>query len=181
LIYTLTYGGLRWSGAVRLKTSSVQLLQRRIEVTETLSEVNGVLYEVPPKTWEQRSISDPPFVADMLGAHLGNHCTPGHESLVFSTATGTPFRSSNFRRAVWLPATAAIGQEGLRIHDLRHTCASLHIATEADLHCVKEHLGHSSIRVTADIYGHLYDDKKDDVALRLEILRNASSSDRRIV
>jgi integrase len=175
LIYTLAYGGLRWAEAVGLKAGSVELLRRRIEVTETLSEVNGVLYQVPPKTWEQRSISIPPFVADMLGAHLGNYSISDHGALAFTTAAGTPLRSSNFRRSVWLPAIAAIDQEGLRVHDLRHTCASLHMAAGTNLHYVKEHLGHSSINVTVDIYGHLYDDTKDEVALRLETLRNTGS------
>ena len=72
-----------------------------------------------------------------------------------------------------LPATAAIGEEGLRVHDLRHTCASLLIATEAQADHVREHLGHSSINVTMNVYGHLYEDKKDEVALRLETLRNS--------
>jgi integrase len=174
LVYTLAYGGLRWAEAVGLKSGNVQLLRRRIRVIETLSEVNGALYEVPPKTWEQRSVSIPPFLADMLGAHLGSHSDSDQGALAFTTAAGTPLRSSNFRRAVWLPAIAAISQEGLRVHDLRHTCASLLIATDAHPHYVKEHLGHSSIRVTMDVYGHLYEDTKDDVALRLESLRNAS-------
>jgi integrase len=175
LIYTLAYGGLRWAEAVGLKRGDVNLLRRRIEVRETLSEVNGLLHQVPPKTWEQRSVAIPPFVADILGGHIGSFCDSGADSLTFTTATGTPLRSANFRRAVWLPATSAIGQRGIRIHDLRHTCASLLIAAEAHPHHIKEHLGHSSIRVTMDVYGHLYEDRKDDVALRMEDLRNASS------
>jgi integrase len=111
----------------------------------------------------------------MLGEHIGTYSDADRDNLTFTTAKGTPLRSSNFRRSVWLPAIEAIEQAGLRVHDLRHSCASLLIATDAHPHYVKEHLGHSSIRVTMDIYGHLYDDKKDDMALRLEDLRSASS------
>jgi integrase len=132
-------------------------------------------YEVPPKTWEERSVSIPPFVADIIGAHLGMSTDLDAMDLAFTTAAGKPLRSSNFRRDVWLPAIAAIGEEGLRVHELRHTCASLLIATDAHPHHVKEHLGHSSIRVTMDVYGHLYEDKKDEVALRLEDLWTAAN------
>ena len=54
-------------------------------------------------------------------------------------------------------------------------CASLLIATETPSEHVKEHLGHSSINVTVDAYGHLYENKKDEVAFRLEKLRMGSS------
>jgi len=74
-----------------------------------------------------------------------------------------------------LPAIAAIGQEGLPVHELRHTCASLLIASDPHPHHVKEHLGHSSIRVTMDTYGHLHGDKKDEIALRLEHLWTATN------
>ena len=84
------------------------------------------------------------------------------------TANDTPLRSSNFRRWVWNPAVAELGEEGLRIHDLRHTCASLLIHPGH----VREHLGHSSIRVTMDVYGHLYDDVRDEIADRLERQRS---------
>lgn len=175
LVYTLAYGGLRWAEAVGLKRRSVHLLRRRIDVVETLSEVSGVLHEVPPKNWENRSVAIPPFVADIIGRHLGSYAEPDLDALVFTTGSGTPLRSANFRRAVWLPATAAIGEEGLRVHDLRHTCASLLIATEAPTDHVKDHLGHSSINVTVDVYGHLYEDKRDEVAVRLEKLWMDSS------
>jgi len=92
---------------------------------------------------------------------------------VFTTDSGTPLRSANFRRKVWLPAIAEIGQDRLRPHDLRHTCASLLIAADAHPRHIKEHLGHSSIRVTMDVYGHLYEDSKDEIAERLDRKRSA--------
>jgi integrase len=67
---------------------------------------------------------------------------------------------------------AELGEEGLRIHDLRHTCASLLIAAGAHPGHVREHLGHPSIRVTMDVYGHLYDDVRDEIADRLERQRS---------
>ncbi|MBT8487455.1 MAG: site-specific integrase [Gemmatimonadetes bacterium] len=172
LIYLLAYGGLRWAEAVGLKVEYVNLLRRRIVVSETLSEVKGRLHPVPPKTWESRTIAIPPFVADVLGEHIGRFTGDTQDGLLFVTDNGTPLRSSNFRRWVWSPAVAKLGEEGLRIHDLRHTCASLLIAAGAHPGHVREHLGHSSIRVTMDVYGHLYDDVRDEIADRLERQRS---------
>lgn len=168
LIYVLTYGGLRWAEAVGLRREHVNLLRRRIVVAETLSEVSGQLYPVPPKTWESRTVAIPPFVADILGEHIGRFTEGNEDGLLFTTNDGTPLRSSNFRRWVWRPALTQLGEEGLRVHDLRHTCASLLIAAGAHPGLVREHLGHSSIRVTMDVYGHLYEDVRDEIAERLE-------------
>jgi integrase len=165
----LAYGGLRWAEAIGLKTKHLNLLRRRIDVRETLSEVGGQFHIVPPKTWEARTVAIPPFVADVLGDHIGHFTDAGSESLIFTTS-GTPLRASNFRRRAWYPAVAQIGQEGLRIHDMRHTCASMLIAAGAHPGLVREHLGHSSIRVTMDVYGHLYEDTKDEIAQRLQTI-----------
>jgi integrase len=175
LILVLAYGGIRWAEAVGLKLRRVNLLRRRIEVTETLSEVNGKLHTVPPKTWEGRTIAIPSFVVDALGVHIGLFTDGDPDSLVFTTDSRTPLRSSNFRRKVWLPAITEIDQDGLRPHDLRHTCASLLIAADAHPRHIKEHLGHSSIRVTMDVYGHLYEDSKDEIVDRLETNRRTGT------
>ena len=59
-------------------------------------------------------------------------------------AGGTPLRRENFRRRVWLPACEAVGVEGLRFHDLRHTNATLAAASGAPLRAVMHRLGHHS-------------------------------------
>jgi integrase len=76
-------------------------------------------------------------------------------SWVFTSATGTMIDPDNFRHRVWakLPAKAELRQ--IRIHDLRHTFASLLIQQGESLAYVKDQMGHHSIRVTVDVYGHL--------------------------
>ncbi|MFQ5554687.1 MAG: site-specific integrase [Acidimicrobiia bacterium] len=169
LVYVLAYGGLRWAEAIGLKTKHVNLLRRRVEGRETLSEVGGRFHIVPPQTSEVRTVAIPPFAADVLGNNIGRFTDAGSESLIFK-AGGTPLRASNFQRRVWYPAVARTDQEGLRIHDMRHTCASMLIAAGAHPGLVREHLGHSSIRVTMDVYGHLYEDTKDEIAQRLQAI-----------
>ncbi|MDZ7929046.1 MAG: tyrosine-type recombinase/integrase [Rhodococcus sp. (in: high G+C Gram-positive bacteria)] len=62
----------------------------------------------------------------------------------------------NLTRRAGLPST-------LRAQDLRHTCAALLIAANVPAKAIQAHLGHSSFKVTMDIYGHLYDDASDAV------------------
>lgn len=74
--------------------------------------------------------------------------------LVFTTPLGTPVDPRNFSRLVGeLCQKAGIGHWSP--HELRHSCASLLLAQGVPLEVVSEVLGHSSIRVTKDVYGHL--------------------------
>jgi integrase len=62
-------------------------------------------------------------------------------------------------------ATAAVeGCEGIRLHDLRHSCASLAIRAGANVKVVQRLLGHKSATLTLDRYGHLFPDDLDAVA-----------------
>jgi len=69
-----------------------------------------------------------------------------------------------------VPAVRAVGLEGLRFHDLRHTFVSLWIAAGADPKEVSVRAGHSSVAFTLDRYGHLYEDADDAVSDRLDAL-----------
>lgn len=80
--------------------------------------------------------------------------TPMPET-VFLTAAGEPVDGDNFRRRVFQPLLGAAKVPVVRIHDLRHTFASLLIQNGESLAYVRDQLGHSSIQVTVDIYGHL--------------------------
>ena len=88
---------------------------------------------------------------------------------MFTTPTGTPPRNSNFRLQNWYQAVAEADlPQGLRIHDLRHTCASLLAAADASPKVVQLRLGHSSITVTMDRYTHLFPSDIDALVRRLD-------------
>jgi integrase len=70
------------------------------------------------------------------------------------------------------PAVVRAGlREQLRFHDLRHTAAALLIAEGATMEQVKQILGHSTIRVTSDTYGHPFDDHADPLMAALDARR----------
>lgn len=64
---------------------------------------------------------------------------------------------------------------GLRVHDLRHTAASLAISCGANVKVVQRMLGHKNASMTLDLYSHLYTEDLEDLAARLdERYRNAA-------
>ena len=74
---------------------------------------------------------------------------------VFVNEDGGVIHEANLRNRVFFKALAKAGLRRIRIHDLRHTFASLLIQNSESLAYVKEQLGHHSIQITVDIYGHL--------------------------
>jgi integrase len=74
---------------------------------------------------------------------------------VFASSEGTPIDMHNVERRVFEKCLRLAGLRKIRFHDIRHTFASLLIQNGAPLAYVKDQLGHSSIKVTVDIYGHL--------------------------
>lgn len=173
------YQGLRAGELWALKARSVNELTRTIDVIESAYEVHGVLEEGPTKTGKKRTIGLPTFLAEEIKTHLGHYGTSnaGH---VFSSAKGAPVRHHNFALRYFKPAVRAAGlPDGLRWHDLRHTCAALLIDAGRHLEEVRDHLGHSTIRVTSDTYGHLFPRARQAVADALDeafAKRNADNS-----
>jgi integrase len=77
------------------------------------------------------------------------------DDLIFPSQTGTAIKPDNIVPRYMEPALARAGLRRFRFHDLRHTFGSLLIQDGASLAYVKEQMGHSSIQITVDTYGHL--------------------------
>ena len=77
------------------------------------------------------------------------------DDLVFPSQAGTVLDPANLVHRYFLPCVEKAGLRRIRFHDLRHTFGSLLIQDGAPLPYVKEQMGHSSIQITVDIYGHL--------------------------
>jgi integrase len=75
--------------------------------------------------------------------------------LVFVNESGNVIDAENLRGRVFNCALAKAGLRKIRIHDLRHTFASLLLQQNESLVYVKDQLGHHSIQITVDTYGHL--------------------------
>jgi integrase len=110
----------------------------------------------------------PGLLVDDLARHLETRL-PDRDAFVFTGPDGGPMRHTNFYRRHYKKAVIEARLDPrTRFHDLRHTAAALMIAEGAHLLAVKERLGHSSIQVTADRYGHLFPSLEEALTARLD-------------
>jgi integrase len=108
----------------------------------------------------------PWFVAAELAAAVDGKRP---DDLLFTIPGGSVIRLSNWRYATFVPARARAGlSDRFRIHDLRHTAASLMIQAGYPPKMLQEIMGHASITTTLDLYGHLYPGEMDRYADRLD-------------
>jgi integrase len=166
LILLLAYTGLRWGEATALRVCDIDLDRRRIDVSRAFSDVGGRVVLGTPKSHLSRTVPIPRFLAAEL-ATAADGKRP--DELVFTMPGGSVMRLSNWRLGVFAPARSRAGlSDRFRIHDLRHTAASLMIQAGYPPKMLQEILGHASITTTLDLYGHLYPGEMDRYADRLD-------------
>jgi integrase len=122
---------------------------------------------------ELREVLLPRFLLDDLARHVTGRA-PG--DLVFTGERGAVMRSQTFQRAALTKAADEIGIPGFHPLELRHTAASLAIASGADVKVVQQMLGHKSATMTLDLYGHLFGDRLDVVADAMDSARASALS-----
>ena len=103
---------------------------------------------------------------------------PTDLGLVFPSPRGEILNDDNFRHRVFRPAVRRTTLTGFRFHDLRHTYAALMVAASAHPKYLQAQMGHSSIRVTLDLYGHLFPDANRGVLDALDELTAPSTPHR---
>jgi integrase len=166
LILLLAYTGLRWGEATALRVCDIDFDRRRIDVRRAFSDVGGRVVLGTPKSHQSRTVPVPRFVAAELAAAVDGKRP---DDLVFTMPGGSVMRLSNWRHVTFVPARTRAGlSDRFRIHDLRHTAASLMIQAGYPPKMLQEILGHASITTTLDLYGHLYPGEMDRYADRLD-------------
>lgn len=179
LVLTAAYVGPRFGELAGLRLDRVDLLRNTIRVDQQLIEdAKGAQLFAEPKTAAAvRSVMVPATLVEILGEHFA--IAPVQLSrLAFPTVTGRPMRATNFHK-VWRRAVSAAGFDDgpldrLTFHELRHTAAALAIAQGAHPLAIKERLGHSSVSVTLDRYGHLFPSLDESLATGLDGVLSAS-------
>jgi len=149
---TALYAGLR-SGELRaLRWAAVDLSRGIIEVRESWDPKAG---PVEPKTRRSRRRVPVPSVLRDLLFNLQRSGTKAGEALIFEGDSGVPFQPEKLYRnadSAWHHAGI---RERLRLHQARHTYASFMIAAGVNAKALSSFMGHASITVTFDLYGHL--------------------------
>jgi integrase len=168
----LAYTGIRFGEMAALRIGRLDLMRRRARIAESVTEVSkrGLVWGTP-KGHEQRDVPIPRFLVDDLVEYVAGRPA---EAPVFPAPQGGTLRLRNFRRVALDPGARATGIAGFHPHALRHTAASLAIASGADVKVVQQMLGHKSATMTLDLYGHLFPDRLDVVADALDAARTAA-------
>lgn len=176
LVLVLGYCGLRFGEASALQVSDVDIEGRRIAVRRSVTYVRKTgLVEGPTKNHTSRKVPVPAFVARILKTEIADR---DKTALVFASARGGGYLTLGQARYTFQKATAAVeGCDGVRLHDLRHTCASLAIRSGANIKVVQKLLGHKSAVLTLDRYGHLFPDDLDAVAAAFDSAADALRTD----
>jgi site-specific recombinase XerD len=161
------YGGLRWAESMAVRPQDVT--GNTIDVNAQLQMEGGEWRRLPLKTKaSRRKVQLPPSVGAELEYHIDRYAA----DTVFVNQHGNPIKRDSFTGNVFKPALVKAGLDRqLRIHDLRHSAVA--IAIEADGHpkVIQRRMGHASIAVTLDTYGHLMPEMDSSLALDIDNLR----------
>jgi integrase len=172
--------GLRKGEVLGLAWSDINMVTGEFRVRRTVQRVRGELVFGEPKTKRSRRVLYlPPVCLAALKSHrkaTAERMTeplnpaPGQpDDLVFITRTGRVIEPRNVNTMLDRVLKNAKIDRG-RVHDLRHTCATLLLMDGATIREVMDQLGHASISTTANIYGHVLDEAKRKMAERMNRL-----------
>lgn len=166
IVTLIAHLGLRKGEALALRWSDIDLNRARLRVSGTLTRLDGQLLTTEPKTASSRRWL--PLSLELLRLLHGQRQAQEEDrrraantwvqtGMVFTTARGEPMDPRNVLRAV-TTAAKQIGLEGVTVHTLRHSAATLMLESGVHLKGVSTLLGHADIRITAETYAHLSDD-----------------------
>ena len=155
--------GLRRGELLGLRWSDVDFGGGTLTVRQTLLRAGGQLQFSEPKTERsRRTVPVPDQTMALFRAHRRRQAAERLQAgerwqdfgLIFASTIGTPMEPRNVDRA-WHATRARAGLPWLRLHDLRHACATFLLASGASPRTVMKTLGHSQITLTMNTYAHV--------------------------
>ena len=177
LIHLATFTGMRRSELLGLRWDNINFHHGTVSITQILHCLRGgrIVIE-PPKTAKSRRLvplSSAPALAlrsyrEMVEADLAQlGSTLAGDRLVFSQVDGSPLLPNTVTHA-FAKIVRKAGIEGITLHSLRHTHASILLQQGVSSKTVAERLGHSTVVITLDTYSHVTPGVKEDAASRFE-------------
>jgi integrase len=169
LWHLLATTGLRRGEALGLAWANVDLDAARITIVRTLIDIHDTDDDRPvwsdPKTAAgRRSVALDPGTVAILRVHralrnrdrliIGTTGNDDVDDLVFTRADGRPYHPERLTR-MFKAAVRATGAPSIRLHDLRHTWATLALQAGIPAKIVQDRLGHSTVAITLNVYSHV--------------------------
>ena len=159
---TLYYTGMRIGELLALTLEDLDTKEKSIHITKSLQRIHREDIITPPKTAKsKRDISIPDFLCTQLNKYITQNKLESGESRLFSFTKY--FLHKEIRRGCALSGVPLI-----RIHDIRHSHASLLIELGFSPLLIAERLGHEKVETTLNIYSHLYPHKQEAISQKLD-------------
>lgn len=161
----LFYTGMRKGEFLALTLNDIDFDQKTISITKTLVYVGGAYVNQPPKTRKSnRTIDVPDFLLDEIRAYVGRLYKPDPERRLFN-------RSRAWLGEAITHTCSVIDLKPIRVHDLRHSHASMLIDLGANPLMIAERLGHEDVKMTMNTYSHLFKTHQKEIIERLEKIK----------
>jgi integrase len=177
LFYLAIFTGMRRCELLALRWQDVDLIMNQVYVNRGLHVLKGgkVIFRQPKTAKGRRAVALPPSTALLLKEYrekrelerrmLGIPLKDG--DLVFSHPDGKPLLPNTVTHA-WIKLVRQSGLKSIRLHDARHSHASLMLKQGIHPKVVQERLGHSSIQITIDTYSHVSPGIQEAAAKRFD-------------
>lgn len=160
------YLGMREGELLGLRWTDIDFARKRLTIRRGLGPVDGKVQEISTKTKKSRRVI--PLVGPIAGALEAHRQRQErvdvmlagqrwqHEGHIFTTTIGTPIDATNFGNRTWPAMRESAGlPPTLKFHHLRHSAATLLLDAGVPMEVVSQILGHSSIVLTINTYGHV--------------------------
>ena len=189
--------GLRQGEVFGLAADAIDLVRRRLVVSQQIKIVQSRLVLAPPKRGKTREVPLPDIVATALREHMIRFppltvdlpwIEPGKTTrsskLLFWTRERAPINRNYFNHHIWKSALREVGVDPTRenaMHALRHYFASVLLDSGESIRTVSEYLGHADPGFTLRVYTHLIPSSeeraRDAVDRALSLRRTSTMSD----
>lgn len=172
LLTLLAYSGLRLGEGLGLAWKHIDFEMGVIKVERSHSGFNGFC---DPKTPSSRRAAPwMPSLSVILHDYYRQQGNPDPDALLFSEDGETPFVQTYVRRRFYAALKAA-HLKHVNIHSLRHTFASVMIASGANIKALQRSLGHANAKETLDTYSHLIPETMDLTLVRADALMTGAN------
>jgi|GEM_PF-228081 len=171
--YTAIFTGMRRGELLGLKWEDIDRVNSKIHVRRSLYKR---AFQTPKSEYSKRAIDMGPRLMEVLKGHrvkqnetklkVGSEWS--NNDLVFCQNDGSALDADNLYHRDFKAILKKAELRSIRIHDLRHTFASILIAAGHNLKYIQNQMGHSSIKITLDLYGHLMPELHEGAAKKSE-------------
>jgi integrase len=169
--FLIYWTGIRVGELLALNIEDLDLDDKLLRINKSLNRVGSEDIVTPPKTEKSiRTIPLPEFVVETMREYVSLLYCRMPEDRLFSIT------KSHLEKEIKRGANLA-GVKEIRVHDLRHSHASLLLSQGVDIATLSRRLGHEKITTTLNTYGHMLDNKAREAVDKLDALYNSGEDD----